>query len=65
MHHSADASDPLAAALLPGAAVGMLGIELHTRRRNRINGRIDIMTDASHPTACRPEPVSSPQVPER
>lgn len=32
--------DPLRAALVDGAAVGMLGIELHTRRRNRLNGRI-------------------------
>jgi predicted pyridoxine 5'-phosphate oxidase superfamily flavin-nucleotide-binding protein len=34
------AQDPAAAALLPGAAVGLLGIELHTRRRNRLNGQI-------------------------
>jgi len=32
------------AQLKPGAAIGLLGIELHTRRRNRINGRIDAMT---------------------
>lgn len=32
--------DPLAGALATGAAVGMLGIELSTRRRNRVNGRI-------------------------
>ena len=31
------------AQLKPGAAIGLLGIELHTRRRNRINGRIDAM----------------------
>ncbi|MFG6466221.1 pyridoxamine 5'-phosphate oxidase family protein [Roseateles sp. BYS87W] len=30
--------DPLADALQPGAALGFLGIELHTRRRNRVNG---------------------------
>lgn len=30
--------DPLAANLKPGAALGMLGIEFHTRRRNRLNG---------------------------
>jgi predicted pyridoxine 5'-phosphate oxidase superfamily flavin-nucleotide-binding protein len=34
------AGDPLAAALVPGAPVGLLGIELPTRRRNRANGRI-------------------------
>ena len=30
--------DPLAVALAPGAAVGLLGIQPHTRRRNRMNG---------------------------
>ena len=34
------AGDPLAAALSPGALVGILGIELPTRRRNRMNGRV-------------------------
>jgi predicted pyridoxine 5'-phosphate oxidase superfamily flavin-nucleotide-binding protein len=32
--------DPLGQNLVPGAAVGCLGIELPTRRRNRANGRI-------------------------
>ncbi|MDR9751156.1 pyridoxamine 5'-phosphate oxidase family protein [Pseudomonas sp. SZMC_28357] len=32
------ADDP--AQLQPGAAIGLLGIELHTRRRNRLNGRV-------------------------
>lgn len=40
------AEDPAAAGLAPGAALGLLGIELHTRRRNRMNGRIAGM-DAS------------------
>lgn len=35
-----DADDPVRAGLGPGQAVGLLGIELHTRRRNRMNGRI-------------------------
>lgn len=35
-----DADDPAGAEFAPGAAVGMLGIDLHTRRRNRINGHI-------------------------
>ena len=34
------ADDPAAAALQEGAALGLLGIELHSRRRNRLNGRI-------------------------
>jgi predicted pyridoxine 5'-phosphate oxidase superfamily flavin-nucleotide-binding protein len=32
--------DPLGANIIPGAAVGLLGIELPTRRRNRMNGTI-------------------------
>lgn len=35
-----DAEDPVDAGVAPGAAVGMLGIDLHTRRRNRLNGHI-------------------------
>ncbi len=33
-----DARDPAAAGITDGASVGLLGIELHTRRRNRMNG---------------------------
>ena len=40
--------DPLHGALQPGADVGLLGIELHTRRRNRVNGRVSINAAASH-----------------
>lgn len=32
--------DPLDALLIPGARFGLLGIEAHTRRRNRANGRV-------------------------
>jgi ferredoxin-NADP reductase/predicted pyridoxine 5'-phosphate oxidase superfamily flavin-nucleotide-binding protein len=35
-----DPQDPAAAGLRAGSAIGLLGIELHTRRRNRINGVI-------------------------
>ena len=34
------AEDPAASGLTAGAAIGLLGIELHTRRRNRLNGHI-------------------------
>ncbi|MHC4410841.1 MAG: pyridoxamine 5'-phosphate oxidase family protein, partial [Planctomycetota bacterium] len=34
------AGDALAERLVPGADVGILGIELATRRRNRVNGRV-------------------------
>ncbi|KAA0963664.1 pyridoxamine 5'-phosphate oxidase family protein [Pseudomonas sp. ANT_H12B] len=36
------ADDP--AQLTEGAAIGLLGIELHTRRRNRLNGRVGEMS---------------------
>lgn len=35
-----DTDDPLRAGLNLGQPVGLLGIELHTRRRNRMNGRV-------------------------
>ncbi|HEY9631624.1 MAG TPA: pyridoxamine 5'-phosphate oxidase family protein [Coleofasciculaceae cyanobacterium] len=33
-------ADPLASTLTEGRDIGLLGIELHTRRRNRLNGRV-------------------------
>jgi uncharacterized protein len=32
--------DPLGQSLQPGSALGVLGIQPHTRRRNRVNGRV-------------------------
>jgi uncharacterized protein len=37
--------DPLAEGLAAGAQLGFLGIELHTRRRNRVNGHV-VASDA-------------------
>lgn len=37
--------DPLAAALRPGAPLGLLGIQLETKRRNRMNGRVRRVDD--------------------
>ena len=37
---AATRDDPAGQALAPGAPVGLLGIELPTRRRNRANGRV-------------------------
>ena len=34
------AGDPLAGNLVPGAPIGLLGIQLETRRRNRVNGSV-------------------------
>jgi len=36
------AGDPLDGALKDGAPLGGLGIELHTRRRNRVNGKVTL-----------------------
>lgn len=36
-----DARDPAADGIIDGAPVGLLGIELHTRRRNRMNGVLE------------------------
>ena len=41
------AEDPLRDAIREGAPIGGLGIELHTRRRNRVNGRITPDPDGS------------------
>src|SRR3546814_14380546 len=35
-----DPRDPVAEGWVPGEPVGLLGIELHTRRRNRLNGTL-------------------------
>lgn len=35
-----DEDDPAALGLASGAGIGLLGVELHTRRRNRMNGRL-------------------------
>ena len=45
------AGDPAGAGLRAGEAVGLLGIELETRRRNRINGRLEA-TDAGSLTVA-------------
>ncbi|MBX3608541.1 MAG: pyridoxamine 5'-phosphate oxidase family protein [Hydrogenophaga sp.] len=42
---SVSADDPLAGALRVGAPLGLLGIEPHTRRRNRMNGQVSAVED--------------------
>lgn len=41
--------DPAGDALMPGDGIGVLGIELQTRRRNRVNGRV-VARDDGHLT---------------
>lgn len=45
--------DPLAAAWHEGAPIGLLGIEPHTRRRNRMNGTVARMDDGVFQVAVR------------
>lgn len=45
--------DPLAASLAPGRDIGLLGIQLETRRRNRMNGVIERVDDAGMTIAVR------------
>lgn len=42
-----DADDPLSASLYAGSEVGMVGVEVETRRRNRVNGRITVVRNGS------------------
>ncbi|AUH51762.1 FAD-binding oxidoreductase [Chromobacterium sp. ATCC 53434] len=44
-------ADPLRDCLRPGAAVGLLGIELHSRRRNRMNGELTMLDDGGFSVA--------------
>lgn len=55
------AGDPLAEALRPGGRLGLLGIELPTRRRNRLNGRIVEMTKSGFSVAVEQSFGNCPQ----
>jgi predicted pyridoxine 5'-phosphate oxidase superfamily flavin-nucleotide-binding protein len=69
--------DPLADLVVPDAPIGLLGIELPTRRRNRANGRIVRVDDGRFTVAVQqsfgncpkyiqtrlPEPIEPPPVP--
>ena len=46
-------NDPLAAALRPGASLGVLAIEAHTRRRNRLNGIVNEVSDSGFTIAAQ------------
>ncbi|WP_244816681.1 pyridoxamine 5'-phosphate oxidase family protein [Caballeronia sp. Lep1P3] len=46
--HTRDPLDPADAGLADGASIGLLGIELHTRRRNRANGVIRRRSTQTH-----------------
>ncbi|MBC7521761.1 MAG: pyridoxamine 5'-phosphate oxidase family protein [Sandarakinorhabdus sp.] len=68
--------DPADVGMNDGDAIGLLGIELHSRRRNRVNGRIRRSTDMGFSVgvehafgncpryiqlrSCQPAPVATP-----
>lgn len=56
-----DPRDPATASLADGAAVGLLGIELHTRRRNRMNGTIRGLTGSGFEVAVEHSFGNCPQ----
>ena len=53
--------DSLAEGLVPGAPLGLLGIELHTRRRNRVNGRVSEVSDHGFAVAVEQTVGNCPQ----
>jgi uncharacterized protein len=59
------AGDPLADALTPGARLGILGIELPTRRRNRMNGRVTAIDEGSFTVAVDQSFGNCPQYIQR
>lgn len=59
------AGDPLSAVLAPGAPLGLLGIELPTRRRNRMNGRVVARDEASFSVAVDQSFGNCPQYIQR
>ncbi len=56
-----DPADPASAWLVPGAPAGILGIDLATRRRNRANGRIHGVDEASLAIAVEQSYGNCPQ----
>jgi ferredoxin-NADP reductase/predicted pyridoxine 5'-phosphate oxidase superfamily flavin-nucleotide-binding protein len=56
-----DAADPAAAGIGPGLPVGLLGIELHTRRRNRMNGQLRKRSDGGLEIAVEQSYGNCPQ----
>lgn len=53
IHAIPDATSPLAEALRPGMPLGLLGIEPHTRRRNRVNGVVTAVTSTGFEVEVR------------
>lgn len=60
-----DPGDPASAGIASGAAIGLLGIELATRRRNRMNGRVTRIGDAGLSVAVEQSFGNCPQYIQR
>jgi hypothetical protein len=56
-----DLADPADAGLDDGDSVGLLGIELHSRRRNRMNGKVERGNDRSFDVAVAQSYGNCPQ----
>jgi ferredoxin-NADP reductase/predicted pyridoxine 5'-phosphate oxidase superfamily flavin-nucleotide-binding protein len=56
-----DPSDPAEAGLNDGDAIGLLGVELHTRRRNRMNGTVQRLNESSFTIAVHQSYGNCPQ----
>jgi ferredoxin-NADP reductase/predicted pyridoxine 5'-phosphate oxidase superfamily flavin-nucleotide-binding protein len=56
-----DPQDPATASLADGAGIGLLGIELHTRRRNRMNGTLRRVTGSGFEVAVEHSFGNCPQ----
>jgi ferredoxin-NADP reductase/predicted pyridoxine 5'-phosphate oxidase superfamily flavin-nucleotide-binding protein len=56
-----DPQDPATSSFIEGAAVGLLGIELHTRRRNRMNGTLRCLTGGGFEVAVEHSFGNCPQ----
>ena len=56
-----EADDPLAANLRAGTGLGLLGIELPTRRRNRMNGRVEALSDGGFAVAVQQSSGNCPK----
>jgi len=59
------AGDPLAESLTPGAPLGILGIELPTRRRNRMNGHVSAVDTTGFSVAVEQSFGNCPQYIQR
>ncbi|MDE2170795.1 MAG: pyridoxamine 5'-phosphate oxidase family protein [Sphingomonadales bacterium] len=60
-----DPADPASAGLAPGRGVAMIGIEPWTRRRNRVNGRIERADDGGFTIAVEESFGNCPQYIQR